>query len=68
VVVERFGYDRPGRVVKLDHRKKQAQVMIGQVKWDVPINELIPQLARTPDVPDDSKKKGRIDYAGLDRP
>ena len=31
VVVPRFGYDRPGRVVKLDPRKKTAVVAIGQM-------------------------------------
>ena len=46
VVVPRFGYDRPGRVVKLDPRKNMAVVAIGQMKWDVPIAELIPQLVR----------------------
>jgi DNA mismatch repair protein MutS2 len=48
VVVPRFGYDRPGRVVKLDPRKKMAVVAIGQMKWDVPIAELIPQLPNEP--------------------
>ena len=43
VVVPRFGYDRPGRVVKIDPRKNIAVVAIGQMKWDVPIAELIPQ-------------------------
>ncbi|HWE35951.1 MAG TPA: DNA strand exchange inhibitor protein [Isosphaeraceae bacterium] len=51
VVVPRFGYDRPGRVVKLDPRKGVAVVAIGQMKWDVPVAELIPQLVRNPDVP-----------------
>src|SRR6185312_351999 len=49
VVVPRFGYDRPGRVVKLDPRKKTAVVSIGQMQWNVGIDELIPQLIRTPD-------------------
>jgi DNA mismatch repair protein MutS2 len=49
VVVPRFGYDRPGRVVKLDSRKNIAVVAIGQMKWDVPIAEVIPQVARTPE-------------------
>lgn len=43
VVVPRFGYDRPGRVVKIDTRKQMAVVSIGKVQWDVPIGELIPQ-------------------------
>jgi DNA mismatch repair protein MutS2 len=48
VVVPRLGYDRPGRVVKLDPRKKTAVVAIGHVTWDVAIDELIPQVIRTP--------------------
>ena len=51
VVVPRFGYDRPGRVVKIDARKQVAVVMIGQMKWDVPIAELIPQTVREPGAP-----------------
>ncbi len=51
VVVPRFGYDRPGRVVKLDPRKKTATVAIGMMKWDVAIDELIPQMIRNPEVP-----------------
>ena len=52
VVVPRFGYDRPGRVVKIDPRKKSAVVAIGQMQWDVKVEELIPQTIRTPDVPE----------------
>ncbi len=52
VVVPRFGYDRPGRVVKIDPRKKSAVVAIGQMQWDVKVDELIPQTIRTPDVPE----------------
>ena len=48
VVVPRLGYDRPGRLVKLDPRKKTAVVAIGHVTWDVAIDELIPQTVRTP--------------------
>jgi DNA mismatch repair protein MutS2 len=51
VVVPRFGYDRPGRVVKLDPRKKTAVVAIGQMQWDVAIAELIPQNVREPESP-----------------
>ena len=51
VVVPRFGYDRPGRVVKIDPRKGMAVVAIGQMKWDVPVGELIPQLLRQPEAP-----------------
>jgi DNA mismatch repair protein MutS2 len=49
VVVPRLGYDRPGRLVKLDPRKKTAVVAIGHVTWNVAIDELIPQAVRTPD-------------------
>jgi DNA mismatch repair protein MutS2 len=48
VVVPRLGYDRPGRVVKLDQKKKSAKIAIGHVTWDVSIEELIPQAPRTP--------------------
>ena len=48
VVVPRLGYDRPGRLVKLDPRKKTAVVAIGHVTWDVSIDEIIPQTVRTP--------------------
>jgi DNA mismatch repair protein MutS2 len=48
VVVPRLGYDRPGRLVKLDPRKKTAVVAIGHVTWDVAVDELIPQTIRTP--------------------
>jgi DNA mismatch repair protein MutS2 len=43
VVVPRLGYDRPGRLVKLDPRKKTAIVAIGHVTWNVALDELIPQ-------------------------
>lgn len=59
VVVPRFGYDRPGRVVKIDPRKKTAQVAIGVMKWDVAIDELIPQMIRQPEVPADPRDKGK---------
>ncbi len=48
VVVPRLGYDRPGRLVKLDPRKKTAVVAIGHVTWNVAIDELIPQEIRDP--------------------
>jgi DNA mismatch repair protein MutS2 len=51
VVVPRLGYDRPGRIVKLDHRKKTAVVAIGHVTWNVAIDELIPQAPRGPEPP-----------------
>jgi len=58
VVVPRFGYDRPGRVVKIDARKKSATVAIGAVKWDVAIDELIPQMIRQPELPAVKSKPG----------
>jgi DNA mismatch repair protein MutS2 len=57
VVVARFGYDRPGRVVRLDARKQTAVVTIGQMQWNVAIAELIPQVLRTPEVPEKAKPK-----------
>jgi DNA mismatch repair protein MutS2 len=48
VVVPRLGYDRPGRVVKIDPRKKTAVVAIGHVTWNVSIDELVPQALKTP--------------------
>lgn len=50
VVVARLGYDRPGRVVKLDVRRNKAVIAIGSMKWDVTIDELLPQLVRTPEI------------------
>jgi DNA mismatch repair protein MutS2 len=50
VVVPRLGYDRPGRLVKIDPRKRTAVVAIGHVTWDVAVDEIIPQNARTPAV------------------
>ncbi len=47
VVVPRLGYDRPGRLVKVDPRKKTATVAIGHVTWDVSIDEVIPQVLRS---------------------
>ncbi len=61
VVVPRFGYDRPGRVVKIDPRKQTASVAIGSMKWDVPIAELVPQLVRTPEAAKAPKPARRID-------
>jgi DNA mismatch repair protein MutS2 len=58
VVVPRFGYDRPGRVVKIDAKKQIAVVMIGQMKWDVPIIELIPQTIREPNAAPVKPAKG----------
>ena len=48
VVVPRLGYDRPGRVVKIDLRKKTAVVAIGHVTWNVAIDELVPQALKSP--------------------
>jgi DNA mismatch repair protein MutS2 len=54
VVVPKLGYDRPGRVVKLDPRKQSATVAIGVMQWDVPIAELIPQVLRQGEASADS--------------
>lgn len=43
VVVPRLGYDRPGRIVKIDPRKKTATVAVGHMTWDVAVDELMPQ-------------------------
>ncbi len=59
VVVPRFGYDRPGRVVKIDPKKRTATVSIGVMKWDVAIDELIPQMIRRPEMPKDPKEKDK---------
>jgi DNA mismatch repair protein MutS2 len=62
VVVARLGYDRPGRVVKLDPRKKTAVIAIGHVTWNVAIEELIPQpgTARPAASPGSSSSAPRI--------
>jgi DNA mismatch repair protein MutS2 len=65
VVVPRLGYDRPGRVVKLDPRKKTAVVAVGQMQWDVKIDELIPQVMRNPEVPGEASPRTR---AGATKP
>ena len=57
VVIPRFGYDRPGRIVRLEPRKQTAVVSIGQMQWNVAIGELIPQVLRTPEVPEPAKPK-----------
>ncbi len=59
VVVPKFGYDRPGRVVKLDPRKQSATVAIGMMQWEVPVAELIPQLVKTPEAPATPAGKSR---------
>jgi DNA mismatch repair protein MutS2 len=56
VVVPKMGYDRPGRVVKIDAKKKIAVVAIGQMQWNVPIAELIPQVIRGPEAPNPKGK------------
>jgi DNA mismatch repair protein MutS2 len=55
VVVPRLGYDRPGRIVKLDPRKKTAVIAIGHVTWKVSLDDLIPQVARGPEEAASSK-------------
>lgn len=57
VVVPRLGYDRPGRVVRIDPKKNKAIVAIGQMNWDVTIDELIPQVLKTPDAVGSPAKK-----------
>jgi DNA mismatch repair protein MutS2 len=59
VVVPKMGYDRPGRVVKIDARKRVATVAIGAMQWNVPIAELIPQLIRNPEPAPGGESKGR---------
>jgi DNA mismatch repair protein MutS2 len=48
VVVPKFGYDRPGRIVRVDAKRQVAQVAIGQMKWDVPIEEILPLVMSRP--------------------
>ena len=59
MVVPKFGYDRPGRVVKIDVRKQVAIVAIGQMQWDVKLDELIPQSIRVPEVVESPAKRKR---------
>ncbi len=47
VVVPRLGYDRPGKILRLDTRKRTAKIAIGHVSWDVSLDELIPSQPRT---------------------
>ena len=61
VVVPRLGYDRPGRVVKLDPRRRSAVVAVGHVTWNVSLDELIPQTPREPTAghpPEGSESRG----------
>ena len=60
VVVPKFGYDRPGRVVRIDAKKGIALIAIGQMKWDVPIGELIPQMTREPQASASPSLKGNV--------
>jgi len=48
VVVPKLGYDRPGRIVKIDPRKKTATVAVGHMTWNVAVDELLPQDLPTP--------------------
>ncbi|MDX2039449.1 MAG: DNA strand exchange inhibitor protein [Isosphaeraceae bacterium] len=64
VVIPKMGYDRPGRVVKLDPRKKTAVVAIGAMQWNVNISELIPQVSRMPEAP---KSGGKSALPRLDQ-
>jgi len=51
VVIPRLGYDRPGRISKIDLKKRSASVAIGHMKWDASIDELIPLEDAEPTVP-----------------
>jgi len=59
VVVPRLGYDRPGRVSKIDTKKKTAVVAIGHVTWDVTLDEIIPQTQGNEPGPGKSVSGGR---------
>ncbi len=50
VVVPRLGYDRPGRIAKVDAKKRVVSVSIGHMKWDAQLDEVIP-LEDTPPLP-----------------
>ena len=67
VVIPKFGYDRPGRVVKLDPRKNSATVAIGIMQWDVPVAELIPQMVTAPTNPAKSSTGKPAGRGGLTR-
>lgn len=58
VVVPRLGYDRPGRIVKIDVRKKMATVSIGHMTWDVAVDELMPQDVAAPAAAKPARMKG----------
>jgi DNA mismatch repair protein MutS2 len=58
VVVPRLGYDRPGRLVKIDPRKKMATVAIGHMTWDVAVDELMPQDVAPPSAGRPARLKG----------
>ncbi len=42
VVVPRLGYDRPGRIAKIDLKKRAVSVSIGHMKWDAQLDEVLP--------------------------
>ena len=42
VVVPRLGYDRPGRIAKIDIKKRAVSVSIGHMKWDAQLDEVLP--------------------------
>jgi DNA mismatch repair protein MutS2 len=48
VVVPRLGYDRPGRIAKVDVKKRTVSVSIGHMKWDAQLDEVIPLEDSTP--------------------
>ena len=51
VVIPRLGYDRPGRVAKIDFKKRSASIAIGHMKWDATIDELLPLEDAEPTLP-----------------
>ena len=51
VVIPRLGYDRPGRISKIDLKKRTLSVAIGHMKWDASIDEIIPLEDAEPTVP-----------------
>lgn len=51
VVIPRLGFDRPGRIAKIDLKKRSVSVAIGHMKWDATIDELVPLEDTEPTVP-----------------
>ena len=38
-------FDKPGRIVRIDHKKNVALVSVGLGQWEVPLDEVFPQPA-----------------------